>query len=43
VSRQLRVAFEAVDRPDLGEQLRGGQRCAAGQLEQRRRNLIGSR
>ena len=33
---ELGVALEAVDRPDLGEQLRGGDRGAAGQLEQSR-------
>jgi hypothetical protein len=36
---QLRIAFEAVDRPDLREELCGGERGAAGQLEQRRRDL----
>jgi hypothetical protein len=41
VPGELRVALEAVDRADLGEQLRGGQGAAAGQLEQRRRGLRG--
>jgi hypothetical protein len=36
---KLRVAAEAVDRADPGEQLRRGDRRAAGQLEQRRRDL----
>ena len=36
---ELCVGFEAVDRPDLGEQLRGGDGRAAGQLEQRRSKL----
>jgi hypothetical protein len=33
VTGELRVGAEAVDRPDLGEQLRCGERSAAGQLE----------
>ena len=39
---ELGVGLEAVDRADLGEQLRGGDRAAAGQLEQRRRDLLRS-
>jgi len=42
VSRELRVAFEAVDRPDLGEQFRGGDGSAARKLEQCRRRLRGA-
>src|SRR5262249_18455101 len=38
---ELRVALEAVDRTDLGEQLRCGERSAAGQLEQPRCELRG--
>jgi hypothetical protein len=36
---ELRVALEAIDRPDLGEQLRGRDGCATGQLERRWRKL----
>ena len=39
MTRELRVAFEAVDRSDLGEQLRGRERGAARKLEQRRCDL----
>ena len=41
MSGELCVAVEAVDRADLGEQLCGGEDAAAGQLEQRRRDLRG--
>jgi hypothetical protein len=41
VAGELRLTLEAVDRSDLGEQLRSGQRSAAGQLEQRGRCLCG--
>src|SRR5438477_1216761 len=37
--RQLCVGLEAVDRADLGQQLRCGDARAAGQIEQRRRDL----
>jgi hypothetical protein len=39
VTGELRLALEAIDRPDLGEQLRGRYGCASGQLEQRWRKL----
>ena len=39
MASELRIASEAVDRADLGEQLCGGDRCAPRQLDQRRRNL----
>jgi hypothetical protein len=38
VAGELCVCFEAADRADLGEQLRGGDGAATRQLEQRRRN-----
>ena len=38
---ELRIALEAVDRADLGEQLRGRDRAAARELEQRRRERGG--
>jgi len=41
MSGELGVALEAADRADLGEQLGGGERTAAGQLEQCRRSLGG--
>ena len=41
MTRELGVAAEALDRADLGEQLRGRDRRAAGQFEQRRRELCG--
>jgi hypothetical protein len=34
VTGELRVGLEAVDRADLAEQLRGGERTAAGKLQQ---------
>jgi hypothetical protein len=39
VPTELRVAAEALDRADLGKQLRRRQRGAAGQLQQCRRDL----
>jgi hypothetical protein len=42
VSGELRVASEAVDRADLGEQLGRGDGGAAEQLEQRGRDLGGA-
>jgi hypothetical protein len=39
VAGELCVVFKAADRADLGEQLRGRNAAAAGQLEQHRRCL----
>jgi hypothetical protein len=41
VACELGVRAEAVDRPDLGEQLGGGDAGTAGQLEQCGRELGG--